>query len=94
VAVKCQNQNRKQKQKAVPVPVVAIKDSLWSSADDSKVSGRDSDFSDLDNGSDNDDATSGLVKMTRIGAWNYPKNAKKGENLDFLDVFGKAEKVS
>jgi hypothetical protein len=46
----------------------------------------------LDNGSGDDDATRSLVKRTRIGAWNYPKNyAKKVENLDFLDVFGKAD---
>jgi hypothetical protein len=45
----------------------------------------------LDNDSDDDDASSSLVKRTRSRAWNYPKNyAKKVENLDFLDVFGKA----
>jgi hypothetical protein len=30
--------------------------------------------------------------MTRIRAWNYPKNyVTKVENLDFLDVFGKED---
>jgi hypothetical protein len=47
VAAKRRNQNQKQKQKAVPVPVIAIKNTLWSSINDSKISGSNSDFSDL-----------------------------------------------
>jgi hypothetical protein len=47
----------------------------------------------LGNGNDDDDVNSSLVNMMRIGAWNYPKNySKKVESLDFLDVFGKADK--
>jgi hypothetical protein len=72
----------------VRVRAIAIKNGIGSSINASKISGSDSD---LDNGSDNEDTSISLVKRTRIGAWNYPKNyAKKVENLDFLDVFGKA----
>jgi hypothetical protein len=51
VATKRQNQNpkQKQKQKSVRSLAIAIKKSIWSSINDSKISGSDLDFSDLDN---------------------------------------------
>jgi hypothetical protein len=62
VSSKRRNQNWKKKQKTVQVLAIAIKNNRGSSTDDSKISGSDSDFSDLGNGSDDYDATSGLLK--------------------------------